>query len=471
MPKTIACCAEFLFETTLLHNNCYIVIMKGRAHSPPSAIKVGGGGGEKDGGLLSTPPRSLNRRRSSATPTHSKGWSATGKDAALLAEYRSSLIKAGFEDVAKGIPICALRTNDATLLRFLIARKRVVKDAVEMFAGAVEWRKKVNFEDQIRKFRAFRAGKCDDPSYAYAEKFFYGGRWGASLTGGPVGVERIGTFDVAGLRKGGPFAEEIITRAYTLYIHSLFDHVCTLDRKPQGDGDAILIIDGRGVGMPHMRNYKAIIKLAQLVQNVFPEFVRRVYAINMPRIARGLWKLVRVFLPAETQAKVNILGANAKMKKVVLESVAEEAFDVIVYALGSRNGWIKGATKTAPPVAVRTLFGPVRYFGMCEKMPKKDKVDIEYKAFSERYMANAARAGSSASVVSMLPAATKVVKDPKNPPAANNNSISTRANSDSTATDVEEFETASESSAAIAEAIKAPMPFEQVTPPSSPVRK
>ena len=246
----------------------------------------------------------LNRRVSS-TPSARSGWHATGKDADALIEFRKMLIEKGYEKVETGELIEGVRTTDSTLLRFLIARKYVLKDAVDMFEYAIKYRRDHNFVDICAKYSAFLAGGMqEDRTFAYANKFFYGGLWGESLTGGPVGVERIGIFDVSGfVRRGGDLLDSIVTRAYTLYIHTLFDRVCSLDRRPQGDGDAVLIVDGRGIGMAHMRHHKAIIKLAKIIQETFPEFVRKVFAVNMPKLARGIWKLSNTFCPQKRSEK------------------------------------------------------------------------------------------------------------------------------------------------------------------------
>jgi hypothetical protein len=65
----------------------------------------------------------------------------------LLEQFRKELTKEGW--------IVPARHDDATLLRFLRARKFDLVKAKEMFIAAEKWRKDYNVDDIVKSVRAF----------------------------------------------------------------------------------------------------------------------------------------------------------------------------------------------------------------------------------------------------------------------------------------------------------------------------
>ena len=226
----------------------------------------------------------------------------------------------------------AALADDGTLLRFGIARKMVLDDAEAMFRATVAWR--ANTVGLNRLWRNWQ--DSGNSEAALAQRFFYGGRFGDTLTtaaqaqavaatpagsgpiAGPVLVERLGRVDLRGIVREA--IVPLVTKSYIAYLEDAF-RIVRHRGGARSTVRAVIVIDCDGAGFAHLQHLRVIKALAAVATSYFPEITRRVYLVRSGFILPLAWKAISPLLPAHTRAKVRIVGSLAEMQ----EDIAPEA--------------------------------------------------------------------------------------------------------------------------------------------------
>ncbi|KAJ7886138.1 CRAL-TRIO domain-containing protein [Mycena olivaceomarginata] len=217
----------------------------------------------------------------------------------LTPTQEAALAKFGAELRAEGAWVEA-RHDDATLLRFLRARKFDVPKAKEMILACEKWRKEFGVDELVRSFKFTELKEVDKyyPQYYHAQ------------SGRPIYIERIGALNVKAL-----YACTSLDR---LLSHLVVEYESFLTTRLPSCSSAIghpvdtslTILDLGGVSLSNFIRVKDYVRAATNIgQNYYPECMGAFY--NHQR--------------AVTASKVKILGGPAVYRPELLSVCEKEA--------------------------------------------------------------------------------------------------------------------------------------------------
>lgn len=207
------------------------------------------------------------------------------------------------------------RMDDATLLRFLRARKWDVALAKKMLIDAEDWRKRKNVDDIVKNFK-FDEKKLVDKYYPqYYHKQDKDGR--------PLYIERLGNVNVTELRK--ITSQERQIQALILEYEKFLTERLPACSKATGHPieTCTTILDLKNVGIKAFWDVKGYVKDAsEIGQNYYPETMGKFYIINAPWMFTTVWSVIKGWLDPVTQAKINIPSGDGS--KELLEQIPAE---------------------------------------------------------------------------------------------------------------------------------------------------
>ena len=191
--------------------------------------------------------------------------------------------------------------DDGTLLRFLVARKMNLDDAEAMFRSTMAWRSETRVNHLFAQYR----GEGRGAAAAFTDQFFYGGRYGETLDGAPLLVEKLGRFDLSGVVREG--LVELVSRSYTAYLEAAFRAVRSAGARTKRR--AVIVVDCDGAGLSHVRHMSVIKHLSRIGTSYYPEITRRVHLVRAGWFLPAVWRAISPLLPEHTRNKVHIAGA------------------------------------------------------------------------------------------------------------------------------------------------------------------
>lgn len=194
------------------------------------------------------------------------------------------------------------RTDEATLLRFLRARKFDVMKAHEMYTANEKWRKEYGTNTILQDFEYPERNDV----LKYYPKYYYQ----TDIDGRPVYYEEIGKVDITKLLKittKERMLRDIVYEyeAFTTYrlpaasrkVGHLVETSCT-------------VLDLKGISLSLARSvYGFISDAAYIGQNYYPERMGKFYIINAPWGFSMVWSVIKKFLDPVTVDKIHILGS------------------------------------------------------------------------------------------------------------------------------------------------------------------
>lgn len=163
-----------------------------------------------------------------------------------------------------------------------------------------------NLRADFKKFRPAQGG---------------GGVHGFSKDGMPVVIERIGGYEVkmlAELCNEDTFRDWNVFNYEFLYGPILRE--ATL-RKGEPVEAVNLVFDCTGMGIRqfHIPGIMLLKVLADLLQNIYPERLGRLFVVNAPVFFTAAWAIIKLWLDQRVIDKIHILGSN--YKSVLLEHI------------------------------------------------------------------------------------------------------------------------------------------------------
>lgn len=194
------------------------------------------------------------------------------------------------------------RLDDATLLRFLRARKFDIEKAKAMFIACEEWRSEFGTNTILEDFHYTEKAKVAKYYPQYYHKTDKDGR--------PVYIEELGAIDIntmytittpERMLKNLVWEYEAFTR-YRLPACSrkeghLIETSCT-------------ILDLKGISISKAYNVYGYVKDASHIgQNYYPERMGKFYCINAPFGFATVFSAIKKFLDPVTVDKIHILGS------------------------------------------------------------------------------------------------------------------------------------------------------------------
>lgn len=192
-----------------------------------------------------------------------------------------------------------------TMLRFLRARKGSVEEAAKMYRSAMSWREGNGFE------RGFRLNLIDDSLHRRVDE-----HWpptallGTDRDGDPIYWNRMGLACPNFLSK----APKSFLGRHEVY--SITRILQGLEERSALDGKArmymTVVVDCADLGLRHL-NLKAAPKYqhcVRIMEDNFPEMVKRVYIVRAPRIASAIWNVLSKFFDEGTKNKFQIVDGS-----------------------------------------------------------------------------------------------------------------------------------------------------------------
>lgn len=211
--------------------------------------------------------------------------------------------------------------NKERLKRFLAARDFDVQKAIRMFDDYWLFREESKIDRVIEEDWTGIAILKN----LYPRAFFYTDREGK-----PVLIVKLGQVKFSEIFKH--FDLKYIER--TLHLHYELMERVILPSCSKSEGREItqftVILDLKGFSLKNMcsSNVMNMMKTAsKVVENYFPQIVGKTFAINVPIMYYGAYKLVKPFLSKRTQSQLVILGSSyltALLKLIPIENIPSE---------------------------------------------------------------------------------------------------------------------------------------------------
>jgi len=211
------------------------------------------------------------------------------------------------------------RHDDATLLRFLRARKFNQAAAMTMFVNFEEWRKTFagcGVDELVKTF--------DFKEKAQVEKFYPQYYHKMDKEGRPIYIERLGKVNATEMYK--------ITTQDRLLQNLVCEYEKNQNQRLPACSKAVghpvetscTILDLAGVGVRQFWDVKNYVSEASKIgQDRYPETMGRFYLINAPWGFSTVWNVIKGWLDPVTQAKIKILGGNYQAD--LLENIDADA--------------------------------------------------------------------------------------------------------------------------------------------------
>mmetsp|Transcript_92944 Transcript_92944/g.299102 ORF Transcript_92944/g.299102 Transcript_92944/m.299102 type:complete len:251 (+) Transcript_92944:810-1562(+) len=211
------------------------------------------------------------------------------------------------------------------MLRFLRARKDRLEAAAEMYAHAMAWRAGNGIE------RGLRLNTLDDSLHRRLDAYWPPtALMGCDLDGDPVYWNRMAL---------GSMEFLAACPAHFLGRHEVYTVtriLQALEEKSLAEGRPrmymTVVVDLAGLGFQHL-NFKAAPKykhVVRIMEDNFPELVKRIVVVRAPRIASTLWKVISQFFDEGTRNKIFIADERSTME--TLTKIVDEKW--IPKALG-----------------------------------------------------------------------------------------------------------------------------------------
>lgn len=220
--------------------------------------------------------------------------------------------------------------DPATMLRFLHARKRRLDAAASMYAKAMQWR-----WDEARGLeRAFRLGSIDDAPHRSLDSFWPPAAvLGRDREGDPVYWIRFGVVATDFLAKA---PMEFLVRHEVYTITRILQ---ALEEESRRQGRPVVymtvVADLAQLGLRHC-NFRAMAKYktcVRVLEDHFPEMVKRIIVIRVPRVASRIWGVAKTFFDEGTKAKIQLVD-DARKHEVLAQFIDDKW---IPRALGGLN--------------------------------------------------------------------------------------------------------------------------------------
>ncbi|KZT62209.1 hypothetical protein CALCODRAFT_426747 [Calocera cornea HHB12733] len=197
------------------------------------------------------------------------------------------------------------RHDDATLLRFLRARKFDLVKAKVMITSCEQWRKEFGVDEVVRTFEFPEKEAVDKIYPQYYHKTDKDGR--------PVYIERLGKLDLKKLY-AVTTPERLLKRFVLEYEKFLTDRLPACSEVVGHRVEtSCTIMDLQNVGLTQFYQVKDYIAQATRIgQDRYPECMGKFYIINAPWVFSTVWMVIKPWLDEVTVNKISILGYNYK---------------------------------------------------------------------------------------------------------------------------------------------------------------
>ncbi|KAI8477280.1 MAG: CRAL-TRIO domain-containing protein [Monoraphidium minutum] len=292
-----------------------------------------GAGGSGVWNSLSMPRRSMSPTGAGPkSPTASKSWSSTfsasrrshslaihaaeaagaSHGEAVLAEFKRMIADAGLQLPPE---LIVNGDADATLRRFLRARKQRLDAALAMLEKCLAWRKRVGADGALRNplppAMVALIRECRPSSYI-----------GFHRDGFPIFVERLGMLDGERIEREKLTEDQILSyhqremefMAQVVFVEASRRMGHTIDR-------VVTIMDAAGLTFSMLTGFaqRLFRALTAMDSDNYPETCQSIFIVNSTAAFGAIWRVVRVFVDQGTRDKVKVLGSGNPMLAALLQ--------------------------------------------------------------------------------------------------------------------------------------------------------
>jgi len=212
------------------------------------------------------------------------------------------------------------RMDDATLLRFLRARKFDVVKAKEMLISAEKWREEFGVENIMKEF--------DFKEKAQVDKFYPQCYHKMDKDGRPIYIERLGLLDIKQLYAITTPERQIerLVYEYEKFITERLPACAKAVGHPVETSCTILDLDNVSLSnFYRVKDY--VMQTASIGQDRYPESMGKFYIINAPWAFSAVWSMIKPWLDEVTVSKIQILGGG--YKTALLQQITPENLPAI----------------------------------------------------------------------------------------------------------------------------------------------
>ncbi|XP_013379466.1 retinal-binding protein [Lingula anatina] len=207
--------------------------------------------------------------------------------------------------------------NDDYLRKWLKARNYDVMEAERMFRNSMAFRKKIGADTLLQKYTPPEV----------IQKYLTGGFCGFDKDGSPVRVELFGLLDIKGLMYSARKVDLEKTKMLQCE-KTVRDWEIMSKKLGKKVGGLTVIFDMAGVTTkwlwkPGLDMYLHLVKV---LEDNYPEMMKRLIVINAPSIFPILYKLARPLISDDMKKKIIVLGSN--FTQVLLQYVDAEQLPV-----------------------------------------------------------------------------------------------------------------------------------------------
>ncbi|CAG9464620.1 unnamed protein product [Pedinophyceae sp. YPF-701] len=231
--------------------------------------------------------------------------------------------------------------EDATLHRFLRARKYDVDATLKMLKDTLKWREQLNVDDKLAsgydvvKLKTIRENR--PATYV-----------GWDRTGQPVYVDRIGILNQPAMEKAGITSDDVV-EFHIREMEFFTKHMLKDSSKKAGNTIetccSVIDVTGLKLSMFTKQVKELFAAISKVDSDNYPETLGRVYVFGAGVVFQTIWKVLKIFLDARTASKIKVMGSG---KKALAELHAAIEPDVLPDFLGGsvdfeylRRKWAK----------------------------------------------------------------------------------------------------------------------------------
>ncbi|KAJ7130772.1 CRAL-TRIO domain-containing protein [Mycena crocata] len=253
-----------------------------------------------------TKPTAEEEKPAAYTPPPGRLGNLTSVQEAALAKLTAELRAEG--------QFVEARHDDATLLRFLRARKFDVLKAKEMILAAEKWRKEFGVDELVRTFEFTEEKEVDK----YYPQYYHH----MDKSGRPIYIERIGNLNMKALY-ACTSQERLIQHLVVEYESFLTTRLPACSAAAGHPVETSLtILDLGGVSLSNFIRVKDYVNATTSIgQNMYPECMGAFYIINAPWAFTAVWAAIKPWLDEVTVSKVHIVGGPSAYRPLLLAQI------------------------------------------------------------------------------------------------------------------------------------------------------
>ncbi|KAJ8312729.1 hypothetical protein KUTeg_010102 [Tegillarca granosa] len=193
--------------------------------------------------------------------------------------------------------------DDFYLIKWLKARQFDVDKAEAMFRASMDFREEMDVEKIYREY--------DPPEVI--KKYLTGGFCGHDKEGSPIRIELYGRLDIKGIMCSVKKSDlvKIKIKQFEGTVKDWEQQSKKLGRRV--DGMTVIVdMDGVGPRMMWSPGMQMHFSLVQMLEDNYPEMLKRLFVIKAPGIFPLLYKLAKPLISEDTKNKIHILGNDYK---------------------------------------------------------------------------------------------------------------------------------------------------------------